>query len=84
MGAIMFSSAKWQQQKVRFNVTKELKKYLRLVRAGIYGSPTDEDEGKADEEGQDITAERLVILPITLCKNAQAGVDIVLTQSLEQ
>lgn len=54
-----------------------------LIRAGIYGSPTDEDEGEANEEGQDVTTERLVILSITLCKHAQAGVDVVLTQSLE-
>lgn len=45
--------------------------------------PTNEDEGEADAEGQDISAERLVVLPITLCKHAQPRIDVVLTQSLE-
>lgn len=45
--------------------------------------PTDEDEGEADTEGQDITTERLIVFPITLCKHAQPWIDVVLTQSLE-
>lgn len=45
--------------------------------------PTNEDEGQADKEGQDITTERLVVLPITLCKHTKSWIDVVLTQSLE-
>lgn len=45
--------------------------------------PTNEDEREANAEGQDVTTERLVVLPITLCKNAQPWIDVVLTQSLE-
>lgn len=45
--------------------------------------PTNEDEGEADAEGQDVTAEGLVVLPITLCKHPQPWIDVVLTQSLE-
>lgn len=45
--------------------------------------PTNEDEGEADAEGQDVTAERLVVFPITLCKHAQPGVDVVFAQSLD-
>lgn len=84
MGAIMFSSAERQQQKEWFNVTKELKKSVCVwSEPRIYGSLTDEDEGEADEEGQDVTTERFVILSVTLRKHAQAGVDVVFTQSLE-
>ncbi len=45
--------------------------------------PTNEDEGEADAEGQDITSERFIVFPITLCKETQPWIDVVLTQSLE-
>lgn len=45
--------------------------------------PTNEDEGEADAEGQDVSTERLVVLPVTLRKNTQTWVDFVFTKSLE-
>ena len=44
---------------------------------------TNEDEGEADAEGQDVTTQRLVVLPITLRKHTQPWIDVVLTQSLQ-
>lgn len=46
--------------------------------------PTDQNKSEADAEGQDVSAERLVVLSIALCKDTQSWVDVVLTQSLEQ
>lgn len=40
---------------------------------------TNEDEGEADAEGQHIATERLVVLPITLCKHTKPWIDVVLT-----
>lgn len=45
-------------------------------------SRTDEDEGQSDDEGQDVSSEGLVVLAVAFGENAQAGVDVVLTQSL--
>lgn len=44
--------------------------------------PTDEDEGEANEEGQDVSTQGFVVLSIALCKHPQARVDVVLAQSL--
>lgn len=44
--------------------------------------PTNEDEGEANEEGQDISTQRFVVLSIALCKHTQARVDVVFAQSL--
>lgn len=44
--------------------------------------PTDEDEGEANEECQDISTKRFIVLSIALCKHTQARVDVVFAQSL--
>lgn len=43
---------------------------------------TDEDEGEANEEGQDISTQRFVVLSIAFCKHTQARVDVVFAKSL--
>lgn len=43
---------------------------------------TNEDEGQSDAKGQDVAAQGLVVLAVTFGKHAQAGVDVVFTQSL--
>ena len=43
---------------------------------------TDEDEGQGDAEGEDVATEGLVVLAVALCEHAQAGIDVVFTQSL--
>lgn len=44
--------------------------------------PTDEDEGEANEEGQDVSPQRFVVLSIALGKDAQARVDVIFAQCL--
>lgn len=44
--------------------------------------PTDEDEGQANEEGQDVSSQRFVVLSVALCKHAQARIDVVFAQGL--
>jgi len=78
MGAMMFNSANRQQQKA-------LNEYELFILVLIFSCNsnrqqlTNEDEGQADEEGQDVTTERLVVLPITLCKHTQSWINVVLT-----
>ena len=43
---------------------------------------TDEDEGQGNAEGEDVATEGLIVLAVALCEHAQAGVDVVFTQSL--
>ena len=45
-------------------------------------SRTDEDEGQSDDEGQDVSFQGLVVLAVAFGEHAQAGVNVVLTQSL--
>lgn len=40
--------------------------------------PTNEDEGKSDPESQDVASEGFIVLSITLGKDAQTRVDVVL------
>lgn len=44
---------------------------------------TNQDEGEANAEGQNVTTQRLIVLAITLCKHTEPWVDVVLTESLE-
>lgn len=43
---------------------------------------TNKDEANGDDVGQDVASERFIILPITFTKEADEGVEIVLTQTL--
>lgn len=45
--------------------------------------PTDQNKSQSDAEGQDVRSQGLVVLSITLCKDAQSGIDVILTQGLE-
>lgn len=45
-------------------------------------SHTNEDEAQGDNKGQDVASEGLIVLAVTFGKHAQAGVDVILTQSL--
>lgn len=80
MGAMMFSSAGRTQ-------TDSLALCLDIYSVFIWEDeaqlPTDEDEGEADAEGQDVSAQRLVVFTVTLRKNSQTRIDVVLTESLE-
>lgn len=45
-------------------------------------SRTNEDESQSYTEGQDVASEGLVVFAVSFSKHAQAGVDVVFTQSL--
>lgn len=86
MGAMMFSSAiktvtqRLEKKNFEQNLQDEIMQKRKLN--SIIPYPTDEDECQADAEGQDVTSERLVVLPVALCENSQSWIDVVFTQSL--
>lgn len=81
MGAMMFNSANRPQK--RGSVIKTSGKRFVIRWRTTCKQLTNEDEGEANTEGQDITTQRLVVLPITLRKHTQPWIDVVLAQSLE-
>lgn len=89
MGAMMFNSASKQRWRGSIFKTNYFVLCLIIIKIWHFSNsvgqqhPTDEDKGEADAEGQDVTTERLVVFPITLCKHTQPWIDVVLTQSLE-
>lgn len=50
----------------------------------MYTFLTNEDKGDGDDEGEYITSDGFVIFTVTLSKEMQSFVDVVLTQRLEQ
>lgn len=46
--------------------------------------PTDEDEGHRNDEGQDVTADRFVVLAVPFGKEVQSFVNVVFAQSLRR
>lgn len=81
MGAMMFNSANRQQK--RGSVIRTSGKRFVIRWRTTCKQLTNKDEGEADAECQDVTTQRLVVLPITLRKHTQPWIDVVLAQSLE-
>lgn len=80
IGAMMFSSATH-----RTEITFYPPNHQRIIQTTVsrdHQQPTNEDEGETNEEGQDISTQRFVVLSIAFCKHTQARVDVVFTQSL--
>ncbi len=44
---------------------------------------TDQDEGQADDEGEDVRTQRLFVLPVAFGKHMHPRVDLILAQGLQ-
>lgn len=83
IGAMMFNSASGQKTGLTFFVDIFILYVSYAGAEGLLKQLTNQDEGKTNAEGQNVTTERLIVPAITLCKHTKSRIDVVLTESLE-